>query len=114
MQESLVGRTTETLALRNILNQELPIHKYGFLRRTFSHLYQAYEVKKFDYPQVVDQILRDERLRLAVEKMSLQQLQGSDRTDEEFYKELWNNNEQRAKKLLSDMRATISNDFSLR
>lgn len=77
-------------------------------------MYQAYEVKKFTYPQVVEQILRDERLRHAIEKMTLQQFQDSDRTDDEFYQELWDSNEKRAKKLLYDMRATISNDFLLR
>lgn len=109
----MVSKATENLALSNILDQELPIHKNGFLRRTFSHLYQAYELKKFVYPQVVDEVLRDERLKHAIAKVTNQQFKDSDRQDDEFYQELRTSNENRAKKLLNDMKS-LADDFMLR
>lgn len=112
-QESLVRKTTESLALRNILNQQIPVSKNGLLRRTFSHLYQVYELKKFDYPQVADLVLHDERLKRAIEKATVQQFQDSDNSNDEFFQQLHKSNEKRAKKLLFDMRSTLS-DFLLR
>lgn len=114
LQQSLVSKTTETLALRNVLDPQLPIHKNGFFRRTFSHLFQVYEFKKYDFPQVVDQVLKDEHIKHAIDKMTLQQFQDSNESDDEFYQELLKSNQKRTKKLLHDMRATIKDDFLLR
>lgn len=107
-------KTTETLAIQNVLDLKLPIHKNGFLQRTFSHLYQAYAIKKYTFPQAIDQVLRDERLKQAVEKMTLQQFQDSDKNDDEFYQKLLQSNQARAKKLLYDMKSTLTDDFLLR
>ncbi|XP_018579131.1 glycerol-3-phosphate acyltransferase 1, mitochondrial isoform X2 [Anoplophora glabripennis] len=112
-RESLVSKTTESLALRNILNYQLPQHSNGFLHRTFSHLYQVYELKKFDYPQVADLVWKDERLKRAIEKTTIQQFQDSEISDDEFYSQLLKGNQRRARKLLYDMRSTLS-DFLLR
>lgn len=109
----MVNKTTESLALKNILNYQLPKHNNGLLQRTFSHLYQVYELKKFDYPQVADLVLRDERLKSAIEKATIQQFQDSENSDDEFYHQLFKGNQGRARKLLYDMRSTLS-DFLLR
>lgn len=109
----MVSKTTESLALRNILNYQLPKHNNGLLQRTFSHLYQVYELKKYDYPQVADLILKDERLKRAIKKATIQQFQDSEKSDDEFYNQLLKGNQRRAKKLLYDMRSTLS-DFLLR
>ncbi|KAG5891867.1 hypothetical protein JTB14_015886 [Gonioctena quinquepunctata] len=112
-RESLVNKTTETLALRNILNYQLPVTSNGFLQRTFSHLHQVCQLQKFDYPQVAEVVLKDERLQRAIEKATDQQFEDADKSDEEFYKELLLRNQERAKKLAFDMRSTLS-DFLLR
>nr|CAH7741119.1 unnamed protein product [Callosobruchus chinensis] len=112
-RESLVSRTTETLALRNILDYQLPQNKNGLIQRAFSHLHQVYELKKYDYPQVADLVLKDERLKKAVEKMAAQQFRDSDSNEDEYYQELVERNRKRARKLLYDMRSTLS-DFLLR
>ncbi|KAJ8920132.1 hypothetical protein NQ315_011789 [Exocentrus adspersus] len=112
-RESLVSKTTESLALRNILDYQLPTHSNDFLHRTFSHLYQVYELKKFDYPQVADFVLKDDRLQRAIEKATIQQFQNADNGDDEYYQQLLKANQKRAKKLLYDMRSTLS-DFLLR
>lgn len=113
-QESLVSKTTETLALQNILDPYIPLHKNGFLKRTFSHLLQAYEFKKYPYPQVAQYVIQDERLKHAVEKMTLQQFQDSEKSDDEFYQELLKSNQRRANKLLNDMKSSMTDDFLLR
>lgn len=112
-QESLVTKTTETLALRNILDYQIPVRQNGFLQRTFSHLHQVYQLKKYQYPQVADLVLKDERIQRAVEKMTVQQFQDAERSDDEFYKQLLSSNKKRAKKLMYDMRSKLS-DFLLR
>ncbi|CAH1970223.1 unnamed protein product [Acanthoscelides obtectus] len=112
-RESLVSRTTESLALRNILDYQLPQNKNGLLQRTLSHFYQVYELKKYDFPQVADLVLKDDRLKKAVEKMALQQFKDSDSNEEKYYQELVDRNGKRARKLLYDMRSTLS-DFLLR
>lgn len=74
---------------------------------------QVYEFKRFEYPQVADLVLKNERLKHAVEKTAIQQFQDSDKSDDEFYQQLLKNNEKRARKLLKDMRSTLS-DFLLK
>ncbi|CAH1099944.1 unnamed protein product [Psylliodes chrysocephalus] len=112
-RESLVNKTTETLALKNILDYQLPTNSNGFLQRTFSHLHQVCQLKKYNFPQVADLVLQDGRLKDAIEKTTIQQFHDSNNSDEEFYQRLLKNNRQRAKKLLFDMRSTLS-DFLLR
>ncbi|XP_008197640.1 glycerol-3-phosphate acyltransferase 1, mitochondrial isoform X2 [Tribolium castaneum] len=112
-RESLVNKTTEKFALNNILDHTPSLDKNGFLQRTFSHLNQVYQLRKFDYPQVAEIVLKDDRLKKAIEKTALQQYQDSERNDDEFYQELLKNNHKRAKKLLYGMRSTLS-DFLLR
>ncbi|XP_063923049.1 glycerol-3-phosphate acyltransferase 1, mitochondrial isoform X1 [Zophobas morio] len=112
-RESLVNKTTEKLALNNILDHTPSLHNNGFLQRTFSHLNQVYQLRKFDYPQVAEVVLNDDRLKQAIEKTALQQFQDSDRNDDDFYQELLKNNQKRANKLLYGMRSTLS-DFILR
>uniref|UniRef100_A0A6P7G532 Glycerol-3-phosphate acyltransferase 1, mitochondrial isoform X1 n=1 Tax=Diabrotica virgifera virgifera TaxID=50390 RepID=A0A6P7G532_DIAVI len=111
-RESLVNKTTEILALRNILDYQLPISS-GFIRKTFSHLYQVSQIKTYKYPQVADLVLEDARLKEAIDKATIQQFHDASNSDEEFYQKLLKNNQQRAKKLLVDMRSTLS-DFLLK
>ncbi|CAH0555865.1 unnamed protein product [Brassicogethes aeneus] len=112
-RESLVNKTTETLALTNILNFSPPPWQDGLLQRSFSHLTKVYALKKFEYPQVADLVLHNERLKDAIEKTAVQQFQDSDNSEDEFYQKLLKANEKRARKLLYDMRSTLS-DFLLR
>lgn len=113
-QQSLVNKTTNNLGLNNILQYTPAKSRYGFLQRTFNHLSQVYELKKFDYPQVAGTVLKDERLTHAVEKTAHEQFQDVDsKNEDDFYQQLLKNNEKRARKLLYDMRSTLS-DFLLR
>ncbi|XP_050310386.1 glycerol-3-phosphate acyltransferase 1, mitochondrial isoform X1 [Anthonomus grandis grandis] len=113
-RESLVKKTTETLALFNILNQTAPLNKNGVLARTFNHLHQISRLKRYQYPQVARLVLKDDRVKKAVEKAALQQFKdASDEAEDEFYQELIKKNWRRAGKLIYDMRSTLS-DFLLR
>lgn len=111
-RESLVSKTTDSLALRNILNYQLPTNS-GFLKHTFSHLYQICQIKTYPYPQVADLVLKNNRLKEAIEKATAEQVQDANNTDDEFYQRLLKQNQKRAKKLLFDMRSTLS-DFLLK
>lgn len=109
----MVKRTTENLALINILNYQTPLANRGILSRIFSHLHQVSVLKKFSYPQIADLVLKDDRVKTAVEKAAVQQFKDSDSTEDEYYQELIQKNQARAKKLTFDMRSTLS-DFLLR
>lgn len=108
-----MSKTTANLGLNNILEYAPAKSKYNFIQKTFNHLSQVYELKKFDYPQVAGTVENDERLKQAAEKIAYEQFNDSDRNDDEYYQKLLKNNEKRAKKLLYDMRSTLS-DFLLR
>lgn len=81
-------------------------------------------LKRLPYPQVAGTVLQDERLRTAIDKAakeavnekrhSLDSEEAADRFDEDScYAEQLRHHEQRAKRLLIDMRSTIS-DLMLR
>ncbi|KAJ8974764.1 hypothetical protein NQ317_008203 [Molorchus minor] len=90
-----------------------PKDEQWLVSKTFSHLYQVYELKKYDYPQLSDLVLKDDRLKRAVEKVFVQQFKEQPEESDEIYQQLLKNNQKRAKKLLYDMRSTLS-DFLLR
>ncbi|XP_022917375.1 glycerol-3-phosphate acyltransferase 1, mitochondrial isoform X2 [Onthophagus taurus] len=112
-RDSLVNQSAENFALKNILDYNPKASRYGFLQRTFKHLAQNYELKKFDYPQCAGLVLGNERVKYAVEKTAVQQYKDSNSDDSDFYAQLVTNNEKRAKRILHDMRSTLS-DFLLR
>lgn len=109
----MVNKTTEKLALKNILDHQLSPSKDGYFQKLFNHLYQVYQFKKFPYPQVAEIVLKDDRLKNAIEKMTVQQFQDVDSNEDSVYQELLKRNQRRAKKLLYNMRSTLS-DFLLR
>lgn len=87
----------------------------SFLTRTFCHLVHNYRLKKFDYPQVADSVLADERMKEALHKTT-QQLACSapqEAQSDEQYKQIFMAQEARARRILLDMRSTLS-DFLLR
>lgn len=53
-------------------------------------------------------VLKDDRVKNAIEKVAIQQYQDSDSNEDEFYQGLLKKNEKRARKLLNDMKSTIS------
>lgn len=108
-----MNNVTSNLPLKNILNYTPANTKYGSLHKIFNHLSQVYELQKFDYPQCAGKVMDHPRMKNAIEKTAVQQFQDSENTDDEFYQKLLKNNEKRAKKLLRDMRSTLS-DFLLR
>ncbi|CAG9760439.1 unnamed protein product [Ceutorhynchus assimilis] len=112
-KQSLVKEVTKNLTIKNILDHNVPISKDGLLSRTFSHLHQLSELKRYIYPHVAQLVLKDERVKTAIEKAALQQLKDSDSNDDAMYQELIKKNERRASNLIFDMRSTLS-DFLLR
>lgn len=70
-------------------------------------------MKKYDFPQVSDTVLHDERLREALQMATTKDLQDMDKADDETYQKQLKKNENRAKTILYDMRSTLS-DFLLR
>lgn len=116
LQNTLVNRTTEHLALKNILDFKPVYQKRGLLHRCFPQLMQVIEFKRFDYPQIAQNVLKDARVKHAIETSAVQQFQdlGDDNNnDDDFYQQLLKRNEERARKLLRDMRSTLS-DFLLK
>lgn len=109
LQKSLVNKTTDRLALKNILHYTPQKSNYGFLQYLFPHLSQVYELKKYEYEQVAGKVFKDGRIKEAIEKTALHQFKDSQNEGDVFYQELLKNNEKRAKKILYDMRSTISN-----
>lgn len=108
-----MNKTTERLALKNILDFKPLYRKRSLLHRIFPQLMQVVEFKRFEYPQVAQLVLKDARVKHAIEKTAVQQFQDSGNTDDDFYQQLLRNNEKRARKLLKDMRSTLS-DFLLK
>lgn len=113
LQNSLVNRTTEHLALKNILDFKPVYQKRSLLHRAFPKLMQVVEFKRFEYPQVAQNVLKDARVKHAIEKSAVQQFQDSGDDRDDFYQQLLKSNEERARKLLRDMRSTLS-DFLLK
>lgn len=94
----MVNKTTENLALNNILDYQLPPSKNGYFPKLFSHLYQVYQLKKFPYPQINEIVLKDERLKNAIDKTTVQQFQDVDSNEDVVYQQLLRSNQKRAKK----------------
>lgn len=83
------------------------------MHKLCSDLLQVYSVKKFEYPRVEGTVLKDERLKKAIEKTAIEQFHDLKSDSDTIYQKLIKNNEDRAYKLLYDMRSTLS-DFLLR
>lgn len=95
----------------------------------FPYLAQCTRLFRYPYVQVSDRVLRDDNLRTAIEqsarsmvkekKQEIRQLTGKniinehDFDEDNYYEEMLKAQEQRAKRLLTDMRSTIS-DLLLR
>ncbi|XP_076265261.1 glycerol-3-phosphate acyltransferase mino isoform X2 [Rhynchophorus ferrugineus] len=110
----LVKTVTEHLSLINILRYKPPHSGSGFLGRTFSHLHQVSQLKRYRYPQVSSFVLKDDRVIKAIEKTAIRQFQEMDTdNDDEVYMKILKATEKRAQKILFDMRSTLS-DFLLR
>ncbi|XP_066253087.1 glycerol-3-phosphate acyltransferase 1, mitochondrial isoform X2 [Euwallacea similis] len=112
-RESLVKKTTQNVALINILDYQTSTPQHGLLPKIFSHLHQVSVLKRYLYPQVAPLVLKNDRVKTAVEKSAVQQFKDSDSNEDEDYQELVQKNFARAKKLTFDMRSTLS-DFLLR
>ncbi|XP_044743140.1 glycerol-3-phosphate acyltransferase 1, mitochondrial isoform X3 [Chrysoperla carnea] len=108
----LVNRARENSNIKNILRVDA-LKANNFLTRKFCHIVQAYRLKKYDFPQVSDTVLHDERLREALQMATTKDLQDMDKADDETYQKQLKKNENRAKTILYDMRSTLS-DFLLR
>lgn len=107
-RESLVNKTTKYLGLKNILNEHPALTKRNLLTKTFSHFSQCYQANSFFYTQVADIVLKDDRVKSAIEIATIQQCNGAENNNESYYLQLWGINEKRAKKLLKDMQSTMS------
>lgn len=70
--------------------------------------------RRFPYPQVADEVLKDERLTKGIKKSADEKLDelkatAGDKIDEsEFYEKIFEENKKRAQDLLIDMRSKIS------
>ncbi|KAL3268704.1 hypothetical protein HHI36_007806 [Cryptolaemus montrouzieri] len=112
-RESLVNKTTERMALRNMFN--LPKATHSIIARYFSDFYYNWALKKFNYQLVPDEtILADDRIRKSIERMTREQLEDADKQDDDtLYEKLFEMNCKRATKLLDDMKSYLS-DYVLR
>lgn len=96
------------MSLINILEERLATSDDTFFGRIFSHVSHVYKIRKYDTTQLAPMVLKDDRVKNAVEKVAIQQYQDSDSNEDEFYQGLLKTNEKRARKLLNDMKSTIS------
>ncbi|XP_045473576.1 glycerol-3-phosphate acyltransferase 1, mitochondrial isoform X3 [Harmonia axyridis] len=110
--ESLLNKTTERMALQNMFVRHYPYN--GFFGRYLSDVYYNWKAKKFDYPLADDSLLEDESVINAIECMTREQIQDTQKEgDEEFYRKLKKNNTDRAKQLLDNMKSGLC-DYVLR
>lgn len=96
------------MALINIIQERLASSGDGFFQRIFTHLSHVCHLTTYDAVQFAPTILTDDRVKNAIEKAAIQQYQDSDSNEDEFYQGLLKKNEKRARKLLQDMRSTLS------
>ena len=137
-QNSAVSKVHQEQWVRNVLLVDAQSIDNSFWARTFCHLTSVYQLKKYEYPQLapavsasspctfwcsvdiqflisccVLQVLRDERLRLAIEAAAQYDYSQTDEKNDEVYKGIVQKHKARATKILYDMRSTLS-DFLLR
>ncbi|KAK5644911.1 hypothetical protein RI129_006211 [Pyrocoelia pectoralis] len=107
-RDSLINQASKNLGLKNILNEYPAIRKKGVFTRTFAHFTQCYEATSYNYAHIGSTILEDERVQIAVENMTAQQVQDSDRWEETYCEQLLEKNQRRAKMLLKNMQSSMS------
>lgn len=103
---------SKSVSLRNILQEEFAPNS-GYISRTFKHLAQVYNLRKFDYPTINESVLKDERLKEAIEHTAKDQCNQRGETSQDALNKLIHQHELRAKRLLDDMRSKLS-DLLLR
>lgn len=112
-RNSAVSKVRQDQWVRNVLLVDAQGFDNSFLERAFCHLTTVYQLKKYEYPQLAPAVLRDERLRLAIEAAAQYDYSQTDEKGDEVYKGIVQQHKARATKLLYDMRSTLS-DFLLR
>ncbi|GAB0097722.1 glycerol-3-phosphate acyltransferase 1, mitochondrial [Sergentomyia squamirostris] len=84
----------------------------------FPILAQCLRVKKYHFPEVSPEVLRDERVRIAIDQAAVESVreerqaaeaQGKEFNDTETYSEMLEKHNKRAKKVMLDMRSKLSN-----
>ncbi|PSN51272.1 hypothetical protein C0J52_11784 [Blattella germanica] len=108
---SAVAKAQQEQWLHNVLAVDT-VPRSSFWARRFCHISSVWQYKKYDYPQLAPTVLRDERLHQAVQ-MAAKQDCGQLGEESEEYMGLVQRHEDRATKILYDMRSTLS-DFLLR
>ncbi|KAK3928172.1 Glycerol-3-phosphate acyltransferase 1, mitochondrial [Frankliniella fusca] len=103
---------SKSVGLRNILQEEFAPNS-GYASRLFKHLAQVYNLRKFDYPTINESVLKDERLKEAIEHTAKDQCNQRGETSQDALNKLIHQHELRAKRLLDDMRSKLS-DLLLR
>ncbi|KAJ4426510.1 hypothetical protein ANN_27324 [Periplaneta americana] len=112
-QNSVVAKVHQDRWMRNVLDVDAESCGNSCMARTFCHLSTVYRIKKYEYPQLAPTVLRDERLRQAVEAAAQLDYGKPVDGDDPNYTGLLQRHEARATKILWDMRSTMS-DFFLR
>lgn len=85
------------------------------------HMAQSLRLQSYDYPQIADSVMQDERMHTAVRQAAREALEekkhqlyenndkeSEDFDDNEFYEKMLSLNESRAKKLLTELRSAVS------
>lgn len=111
-QVSFLSETAKTSSLRNVLEVDAQNGK-GFLTRRVCHLNTVWNLKKYEYPQLSPTVLRDERLRQAVEEAAKKDAQEEKVDKDSLYGVFLKKHEERATRVVMKMRSTLS-DFFLR
>lgn len=112
-RNSAVAKVHQEQGLRNILLVDAQDIGNNFLARKFCHLTTVYQLKKYEYPQLAPTVVKDERLRQAIEAAAQHDYSKTGEEDDEVYKGILQGHEARAVKILYDMQSTLS-DFLLR
>lgn len=113
-QDTLSSSSSNNKSIQNILKTDAE-NADSFLTRSFCHLVHNYQLKKFDYPQVANTVLQDERMKEAIEDTTkeLVKTTPAEEQSDELYKQIFTAQEARARRILYDMRSTLS-DLLLR
>ncbi|XP_077283920.1 glycerol-3-phosphate acyltransferase mino isoform X2 [Arctopsyche grandis] len=105
----------------NLLNLGKTYDSKGVISRNFYDIAQAIRVKTFDYKQVSPMVVKDERVKQAIEQITQDRLFKQDNTNKDAkddvkkltHSQIHKSEERRAHQIVKQMRSTMSN-FLLR
>ncbi|XP_063239985.1 glycerol-3-phosphate acyltransferase 1, mitochondrial isoform X2 [Bacillus rossius redtenbacheri] len=108
-RDFLADKVSRNLNVRNVLLVDAQNCRNGFLTRKFCYLATVWNLRKHDFPDVSATVLRDERLKQAIEAAVQEDMHEAKKTSDEDLIALRSYHSSRAQKILDRMRSKMSN-----